>query len=379
MGCWNETCALTRLPIQSGAPVVILHTVHGPRYQTRGAETTELLFGLPESGKYDDYGGIEDVDNEALRELNRIAFGRAGYYREWITQSKGLSARAESHWVASHQDTLWGMVEDVKPAFYAELGIAPADLSMESTTDSARAKLHRAFVMSRDALARLGVRLKSLDIPQHTDEAMNAIFGVVAEVFGPERAWHVYSVLRGNGLFARRGMLFMHRQAYDSVVQEFGSRKVRVGKGPRQTVRAVLEGMLETLISRHPQVLSEAREVFGDSVDTPLLKLLRYCEPPRYALLTPMSSMWMMPRYPLIAHFWAGADMEAIVGATSRKELADFMVFQWARAYLRIELKRPSGGSQNNESVLAYKALADTVKAMRARGEFERDFEGYLL
>jgi hypothetical protein len=58
MGCWNETCAVTNLPIMCNDPIVgiILHkNVSSPfsGYQ---------VLMPPTEGSYDDCGGIEDLD-----------------------------------------------------------------------------------------------------------------------------------------------------------------------------------------------------------------------------------------------------------------------------------------------------------------------------
>lgn len=67
MGCWNETCAITQLPIQVGDPVVLM-------FLARNSYTGEDHAGfcyvnsmwtpkfLPVHGVYNDYGGIEQVE-----------------------------------------------------------------------------------------------------------------------------------------------------------------------------------------------------------------------------------------------------------------------------------------------------------------------------
>jgi hypothetical protein len=62
MGCWNETCAVSRLPIFEDDPVVgvLLVDMGG----TPGFATTSAFapIGLPIRGAYNDYGGIKDVE-----------------------------------------------------------------------------------------------------------------------------------------------------------------------------------------------------------------------------------------------------------------------------------------------------------------------------
>lgn len=67
MGCWNETCGITQMPIHTGDPVVLM-------FLTKVDSSTENHNGfchanhvwtpkfLPVFGKYDDYGGLEDIE-----------------------------------------------------------------------------------------------------------------------------------------------------------------------------------------------------------------------------------------------------------------------------------------------------------------------------
>lgn len=63
MGCWNETCFLTRLPIHHGDPVsMILVVENGDGYRnTCHANGYYRPICLPLHGEYDDYGGIEEI------------------------------------------------------------------------------------------------------------------------------------------------------------------------------------------------------------------------------------------------------------------------------------------------------------------------------
>ncbi len=127
MGCWNETCVLTRAPIHYGASVVALNTVHGPQYRepAGGGFKTTLLFGLPFKGKYDDYGGIDNLERPELAEFADRAFDKAGLYRAHTTKrSFGMTAH---RLVAAHPDTLWGLETPMKHLFYGELGVTMRD------------------------------------------------------------------------------------------------------------------------------------------------------------------------------------------------------------------------------------------------------------
>lgn len=65
MGCWNETCSLTNLPICWGEPTVAILLEQTPHVSHQnGIVYPDDIFrpvGLPLCGKYDDYGNLEDV------------------------------------------------------------------------------------------------------------------------------------------------------------------------------------------------------------------------------------------------------------------------------------------------------------------------------
>lgn len=67
MGCWNETCGLSRLPIFVGNEIVCIITAsRKPHYASRSYyyDDTAFMFSLPFRGKYNDYGGVEDIECE---------------------------------------------------------------------------------------------------------------------------------------------------------------------------------------------------------------------------------------------------------------------------------------------------------------------------
>lgn len=60
MGCWNETDALTQLPILVGDPVKLIVISSTPD----GDDELALVRCFPISGKYDDYGKIKDIKED---------------------------------------------------------------------------------------------------------------------------------------------------------------------------------------------------------------------------------------------------------------------------------------------------------------------------
>lgn len=73
MGCWNETCGITQMPIEGGDKIRMVLLVEAEHWDEGGAlyHSTDLWkpFGLPLKGTYDEYGRIEDIEEDALSDL----------------------------------------------------------------------------------------------------------------------------------------------------------------------------------------------------------------------------------------------------------------------------------------------------------------------
>ena len=66
MGCWNGTCYVSKLPIHAGDDIVlIILKERGYKRLNHNCHATDnyIPFGYPIYGKYDDYGGIEKIEN----------------------------------------------------------------------------------------------------------------------------------------------------------------------------------------------------------------------------------------------------------------------------------------------------------------------------
>lgn len=383
MGCWNETCVLTRLPIRVGMPVVALTTVHGPQYKaTEGSGQTGLLFGLPQIGEYDDYGGVENLALPQLEELHQRAFRAAGYYKEWTF--KNDYGGAGSWWLASHPDTLWALTENVKPVFYPELGLRLAEVG--SYSPEAQAKTTEAYKRASKALEELGKKLETLVLSDIKETAQDQLFSVFEDIFGKERAWAAWSAIHKNGLFAGRSQMLMHKAAYDAMVLDFGMRKVgRHSETKRYTLREYLEQQFDAWMVQFPAEYEKCLRLFGDpdvvsNVFEQRKRALRYANSKReFSHLCPMTSMWMAPEVPLVGHFWGAATPEEILAVVPRSDIIDYFVFQWARHYLRVDLTAPNGGSQNQEVVLPANILKATLKVLKEKDFVKKDFDGTLF
>lgn len=72
MGCWNETCGISQMPICAGDKVRMFLIVESEHWHdVAQCYTTDLWrpFGLPLKGTYDEYGGIENIEQDALSDL----------------------------------------------------------------------------------------------------------------------------------------------------------------------------------------------------------------------------------------------------------------------------------------------------------------------
>lgn len=385
MGCWNETCALTRTPISAGADVVVLTAINGPRHKTSGSFATSLLFGLPIQGKYDDYGGVEDLVKPAQLELINKAFEASGFYRQ-VSGTRSYGG-GESRFIASSKDTLWGMSHELKHLFYDDCSATMADAS--SLSHEAHEKLAPAYKRCDEALANLGAELGKAEFGPSLDDVNQGILDLVAKHFGEHRKWAAFYALRNNGLFASQSLIFMHKVAYDALVQEMGQRKVYYyGDKARTPMREFLKERLTAWKSKFKEQLAQATErekrfaeaglksEDEDRISALLYRMLLSSSKDDY--LMPMSTMWMAPEVPLIGHFWGGATLDEVEAHFTEDELLDFFVFQWARSYLRTDFQPASSGSQNTETALLDKTMRATMKALKADGNSGVDFYGCI-
>lgn len=381
MGCWNETCVLTRTPITCGKDVVALSTVLGPQYKepSGGGFKTSLLFGLPLKGQYDDYGGVEDHEQPTLVEFENAAFLKAGVYREHVgKKSYGM----ETHrLIASHPKILWGLEHSMKHLFYGMLGVSPSDA--DSYDEKARAKTLEAFKRCQTALETLGKALRTAEFAEDETKLMDQLFALVTSAFGEPQAWAAWDYLKSHGLFASRGVLMMHRSAYDAVVKEFSQHKVYYyGEKGRKSLRTFLAQELENFVPAYEAEQEKLRALYakipGYEDDEDLLngRLSRLTR--KSAYMGPLTQPWMTPEAPLTGHYWGGATVREVVETYPHEDLLDALVFQWARHYLRIELTPPSCGSQNEEVRLHQKMHQAVYRDLRAHGRLKSDFSGCL-
>lgn len=74
MGCWNETCALSNLPIMRGAPTYLIFMMSAPTTLKEGqtgcyVDDFWLIPAIPLLGKYDDYGRVDQLEKGLFAQL----------------------------------------------------------------------------------------------------------------------------------------------------------------------------------------------------------------------------------------------------------------------------------------------------------------------
>lgn len=71
MGCWNATCNVSNLPIFYGDEIVLIPLMkvkNKTRFNTCYATDNFVPFAFPIFGKYDEYGGLEEIVPDKLNE-----------------------------------------------------------------------------------------------------------------------------------------------------------------------------------------------------------------------------------------------------------------------------------------------------------------------
>jgi len=127
MGCWNETCQLTNLPISNGERVVMFPlTATIARDEWLPVELKTLT--LPIFGSYDDYGFIEDVEDDPELELFMKAFSR--YYKfESLEELRDLQHSNPT--VGRHSFAFGFILREVWDGLPGKFGFAERDTQLE--------------------------------------------------------------------------------------------------------------------------------------------------------------------------------------------------------------------------------------------------------
>lgn len=116
MGCWNETCLFSRLPITCGQEIACVFIAPVEAHPgTVYPDSQFVPVSLPFYGRYDDYGRIEDFEDApaALKSLENTAFWKKDQDRSWERVPTPGFGDADWRWKLTdlsddaRQDFLW--------------------------------------------------------------------------------------------------------------------------------------------------------------------------------------------------------------------------------------------------------------------------------
>jgi hypothetical protein len=121
MGCWNGTCFLSHLPIHAGEEIKIIFlekTNEEAFTNNTGVCYSNTFFKpiyFPISGRYDDYGGIEDV------KMDYITTQGLDIFKKYIGGEKSdliyIDSREKAEW---SWENIWRSIERNIGTFYLE-------------------------------------------------------------------------------------------------------------------------------------------------------------------------------------------------------------------------------------------------------------------
>lgn len=381
MGSWNETCVLSRTPICASDKVRVLtvfSTLDGRGGYSGAATATPL--GFPFLAQYDDYGGWETpaAGQVALIELVEKARDKNPFYRKVVTKRRHLGTH--EYYVANSREAFFPAEMPLKVLYNHQLGIR---LSDDEHAEPTRAKSAQAYAMAKGALDVLGELMKQ-PFPEGDAEFTQDVFDRVEAAFGPEKAWMAWHLLQ-KSLFIRPRLIFMHEASYQAVVQEWGGRVVTLSKraGERMSIREFLNMQLTEFIAAYRKAAEEATRVLRGLADAGVSEedlawyrqgsnRLFVTDTARY--LVPMGAPWLSSELPLLSHFWDAVSLDDILNAIAPDDMLDFLVFQWARHYIRFDFMPQASGSQNAEVVLLHKANKAAVDLLMKQNRYRTDF-----
>lgn len=375
MGCWNETCALTRTAIAEGMPIVVLNAVPGIGF--RGDNRfSHAIFGMPTIGEYDDYGGVCNVQNPNQAEFEEKAFAKSGFYRE-------VKSGNDTVWLASSYSTFWGMTHQLKQLYYTDYGISPAAIHSHSPDDSE--KMTAAYLTAEKDLQNFCAQLKEASFDEEDKSLWDIVFQLVKQVFGDAKAWSVYQMLSDNGLIAQQQPIIMHKVAYDTLVQKFGERKLHYYHETEEfTIREYIENTLKNTIERFNSQYQESLQMwkgisYKGTAEELHEDIMLFVREDTGFQIAPTAQPWRAPRFPLIGHYWGGATFEEIMEVIPHEQIIDFLVFQWAIQNTRIELRLAETGSQSREGEIILQMM-DAIRPVLAERQLDgQDYNSCLF
>ncbi len=365
MGSFNQICLLTRTPITSGDKVVVWQQIDGPWFRCRNEGLGDgLLFGLPQRASYDDYGGADNYENEALCKLHERAWAAQSLYRAHRVSG---SYEKSTLFIASSAQTM-SRTRQLAPLFYGMEELNPLDVFEDGYEDAFKAKRARAEERASNALKNIGERLGQADLPVDKARCLAACFHTVQEEVGPALAWPVWEVLSKGELFARESLCMMRAEAYDSAIDMIGNSIVsKYGvKNSSMTYRESLVQRWDAWEEKRADILAK-----GSSSIVQSMRL-------RNDALMPLGQPWAVEERPIEAFFWNTIDYDALMAEVGRELFLDAIVFAMASSYMRAPMVAQSGGGQHSDWKLHAHVMNSVYRHVRNEdGRLRRDWHGF--
>lgn len=176
MGCWNETCGITNLPVSYNDKAVLVPLVRDKFATTEDEQW--IPAGLPVFGRYDDYGGIVvDPDNEfpeyseqAIGLLTRSSTSSGALntrLSEWLRPDERLDDDRES--LLIHREAWDDALEYVseQDRYDFTRGYITEREAAKSKLDKIEEEFFAALAKKDDTLSEEGRLLKALTHVSH--------------------------------------------------------------------------------------------------------------------------------------------------------------------------------------------------------------------
>ena len=96
-------------------------------------------------------------------------------------------------------------------------------------------------------------------------------------------------------------------------------------------------------------------------------------------VLSPATRPWQAFAFPIIGHYWGGATFEEVFEAVPREQIIDYLVFQWAINYTRIEIDKPNCGSQSREVALHLHVMEQLKPVLAEHNLTGTDYMGHSI
>ena len=351
MGSWNETCALTRLPIKEKDPVVIYRAYDMDAVESRHESgDVPLIMGFHSFGQYDDYSTYKFADDSATvnnRQLIDYAERNNNVWRAVdVVDDRNRTSRLF-------------VAKDVKQfdrhicmSFSALAG--PGEDYMTWT----RSMLEKAQLWLDAVHERINV-----EIPVSPEAVYTILKDESVKVFKEQApAWKL--LLDSNNLWVGHAYeLPIHRAAFESMCTGIDKRVKSLSVKMMAAFKEweVHDAEVQALLVTHPQLSIGKGEMRpGDNLWASLT-----C--PRRISKTPLHS-----------NFWDAVEPSEIVAKVGIEHALQNNLFTVALIHTRASLTRGITGSQNENMMLLTNAVSSVVKSQRKpKNEPGEDDFGY--